>query len=362
MLEVHSVSAEDLRQVQSGLVGRTPLEQAEPWEGFAAVMGSPLRFRLLISEDGKPLAFVSLYSHELRGAKFLWARRGPVWLKQPPPEREESALLAIKRYVTAEDPEIVFIRLHSWYVHPFLRTPIRVLGYDRTALINGARGNRQAALDAMPSAGRKLVRRSQTLFGEAGGVIAEETGLTQEEFHEYYKLLEETALRDCFTPHEENYYWQLLVQLGPEHARLFGARIDGDLVCWDLVIAYRKNVGAFFGASSDSSRQTKATVLLDFEVACMLAEEGMCDLDLMGVHSPMVPSLYSVGRYKLQFVQNYTNVPGLWEFPLRPNIYGTLCGALKVRATWRSVSSRLRLVLDRQGGPTAPESLTLGEK
>lgn len=77
--------------------------------------------------------------------------------------------------------------------------------------------------------------------------------------------------------------------------------------------------------------------------------QAQSGLDLTGVHSPSAPGLYSVGRYKLQFVQNYTDVAGLWEMPVKPAVYGSIRAALRGRSAWRSASRRLRLLLDRSG-------------
>lgn len=344
MIEVQSLEPEQMRQVQSGIDGRVPVEQAVAWEAFSKSAGSPLRFRLQLVEEGKPLAFLSLYEHRVRGITYLWARRGPVWLKEPSPEREQEAILALKDFVARAAPKVAFLRLHAWYAHPEVTEPFRVIGYDRTALLDGAGGNRDAALAAMPAVGRKLVRRAKTLFEAAGGSIQEETGLGRAEFAPFYDLLKQTSERDGFTPHEEEYYWRLLSELGPDHARLFSARVNGELACWDLVIQNGKNVGALYGASSELSRDTRATVLLDFEVACILGAERRGKLDLMGVHSPRTPHLYRVGRYKMQFASAYTDVPGLWDVPIRTTPYNALRAALAGRALWRDTSSRVRRV------------------
>lgn len=342
MIEVQSIDAEQMRQVQSGIDGRVPVEQAVAWEAFSKSIGSPLRFRLQVVEDGKILAFLSLYEHRVKGFSYMWARRGPIWMKEPSPEREQEVIQALKDFVVQAAPKVVFLRLHAWYAHRELVEPFRVIGYDRTALLDGAGGNRDAALAAMPAVGRKLVRRAKTLFEAAGGSIQEETGLGRAEFAPFYDLLKQTAERDGFTPHEEEYYWQLLSELGPDHARLFSARVDGELACWDLVIQNGKNVGALYGASSELSRNTRAAVLLDFEVACILGAERRGKLDLMGVHSPRTPGLYSVGRYKLQFASTYTDVPGLWDVPIRLAPYNALRAAVAGRGLWRDASNRVR--------------------
>lgn len=341
MLEIHPITADDMRQIGSGTEGRVPLEQSAAWQQFSGATGHPLWKRLKWTEDGKPVAIGAFYEYQVRGLRYLWTRRGPVWLKEPTPEREVEALELLRDFVRAESRQAAFVRLHSWYAHPVLEEPFRVVGYDRTAIIDGCGGDRDAAKAALPKAGRRLVARGQKNFSQAGGVIAEETELSRSQFADFYRLLVETAERDGFTPHDEDYYWTMLASLGPEHARLFSARVDGELACWDLVGVYGRNATAFYGASSALSRSLQAAALVDFEVACRMAEEGRAGLDLMGIHSPRTPSLYGVGRYKMQFVERYTDVAGLWDLPVRPLRYRALQAALRGREAARNLKSAL---------------------
>lgn len=341
VLEIRPITADEMRRIGSGTEGKVPLEQSEAWQQFSGATGHPLWKRLGWFEDGKAVAVAAFYSYDVRGMQYLWSRRGPVWLKEPTPAREAEALDRLRDIVRLEAPRVAFIRLHSWYVHPGLREPFRVVGYDRTAIIDGCGGDRVAAQQAMPKSGRRLIARAQKRFKEAGGVIAEETGLSRSAFSEFYELMRQTAQRDGFTPHDEEHYWTMLVSLGPEHARLFSARVDGQLACWDLVGVYGKNATAFYGASSPLSRSVQAAPLVDFEAACIMAEEGRAGLDLMGIHSPRTPSLYDVGRYKMQFVEHYTDVAGLWDLPVRPARYGAIQTALTGRRLVRGARSRL---------------------
>ena len=73
---------------------------------------------------------------------------------------------------------------------------------------------------------------------DLGCTIAEETGLSREEFESLYAVMSETARRDGFRPHPSDVYWDMLTALGPEYARLFVLRRDGEPHCWDLVNMY----------------------------------------------------------------------------------------------------------------------------
>ena len=79
------ISARDMRLA----IGCTPapIEQLEPWEAYEASQGHPLFGRYVYEAEGKPVAVVALYRYEIAGRRFLWAKHGPVWLKEQSPER-----------------------------------------------------------------------------------------------------------------------------------------------------------------------------------------------------------------------------------------------------------------------------------
>ncbi|MFT0761544.1 GNAT family N-acetyltransferase [Actinomyces sp. F1_1611] len=338
---IRRVDAEELRQAVSG-AAFVPLEQATPWRKFSEANGHYLWGHLLWEEDGKVLAAATFYRYEVRGQKYLWTRNGPLWLKAPAPAREEEALDLLRTHLRQHAKPYSFVRLHAWYEHPALHRPFRVIGYDRTVLIDGARGNREQAFQLLPTAGRRLIKKARRRLEEHSGTIVEATGLSREEFTEYYRIMEETGSRDGFTPHEFDYYWAMLQKLGPEHARLFALKLDGKLAGWDLVGVYGKRATAFYGATNAAARSSQTAPLLDFEVACLLGEEGIEGLDLMGIHSPRTPQLYDVGRYKLQFAQRYVDVPGLWDLPLSEPMYRTLELAYRTRTVYRRLTGRVR--------------------
>lgn len=336
MLEIRPASAEDIRVATSG-GSALPLEQSSVWQKFSTADGHPLARRFIWEEDGKVIAVASFYRHSLRGFPFLWAKRGPVWLKEATPEREKELRDSLRVYLRKSDPTIVFVRMHATYAAQDMTDPMRVIGYDRTVVIDGARGDRDAALAIMPKDGRRTVTRARKKMEQMGGTIQQEFP-SSTEFAEYYSMLEETAARDGFTPHPRQHYWNFLDCLG-ENARLYSARVDGELAAWDLVGVNGAEGTAFYGASSQLSRQAQAVPALDFEIACLLGEEGLRGLDLMGIHSPRTPELFAVGKYKSKFAASPEDVPGLWDVPVRTLQYRALKTAYKLRASVKRSST-----------------------
>ena len=327
------VSARDARIA----VGCTPcpLEQLEVWEAFEASQGHELFGRYVYECESKPTAVISLYRYTIGGRPFLWAKHGPVWLKEQTPEREAELRRLLVGAVRAKDPRVVFIRMHARFQAPDVHELISTITYDRTYVIDLRPGSPEAISAAMPKDGRRGVRRAERTAREAGCTIAEETGLDRAAFEELYAVLEETARRDGFRPHPSRVYWDMLRTLGPEHARVFVLRKDGVAHCWDLVTVSGKMSTAYYGASSNASRSFRGAEALDWAVACQMAEEGRTGFDLMGAESSRVPELYSVGRYKRRFAQHPTEVDGAWDVPVRPLVYRALVKARRLRHALR---------------------------
>lgn len=337
----HSDDAGSLRRVSARdmriAIGCTPapLEQTQPWQAFEASQGRGLLGRYVYTVGDKSVAVLALYRYEIAGVPFAWAKHGPVWLSEQTPQRERELRDLLRQEVRALLPGAAFIRMHARFRADDLREPVGVITYDRTIVIDLRPRTPEAIAAAMPRDGRRGTRRAARVAGEAGAVIAEETGLSRQAFEEVYQVLVETADRDGFRPHPADVYWDMLTTLGPQHARLFVLRVDGVPHCWDLVTVSGKQATAYYGASSNASRGFRGAEALDWAVACQLAQEGLDGLDLMGAESSRVPELYSVGRYKRRFAQHATEVDGAWDVPVRPVLYSALVRARAARGALR---------------------------
>ena len=262
---LRAVSARDMRLA----IGCTPapVEQIEAWEAYEKSQGNTLFGRYVFECDGKPTAVLALYRHRIGGRPFLWAKHGPVWLKEQSPAREARLRQMLVREVRRREPRTVFIRMHARYRARDTLELLSTITYDRTYVIDLTPREPKAIAGAMPRAGRRGVLRAERVAREAGCTIAEETGLSREEFESLYAVMSETARRDGFRPHPSDVYWDMLTALGPEHARLFVLRRDGEPHCWDLVTVSGKRAVAYYGASSSASRGFRGAEALDWFVA-----------------------------------------------------------------------------------------------
>ena len=341
---VHSTSdrSETLRRVDGRemrlAVGNSPfpVEQTEAWERFEEAMERPLWGRYLYEDEGKPVAAIALYRYEMGGQTFLWAKHGPVWLKEQSPEREAHLRRLLRAVVKERDRSVRFIRMHARYRDTDLRELLSTITYDRTYVIDLVPKTPEKMAAVMPKDGRRAVKRAERVAREAGCTISDETGLSREEFDKVYEVLRETAERDGFKPHDAEVYWTMLTALGEKNARLFVLRKDGVPHAWDLILTSGKDSVAYYGASSNESRTFRGAEALDWWAACTLAQEGYRGLDLMGAGSTRVPSLYTVGQYKKRYAQHVTEVDGAWDVPVSRVIYSGMATAKRLRDALRA--------------------------
>lgn len=328
---IRQLSADDMRRAASG-IGGLPIEQSEHWEAFSRAQGQGLWGRLGWYEGDKCLAVVALYEHRLRSWRYLWAKNGPVWIKEATPEREAAFREDLRAWIRGKDRGIVFARLHAWYCAPDLEDVLQTITYDRTVVIDCAKGDREAVLASMPTDGKRSVRRALKKCEAEGVSIADESARAGQDFSEYHRVMVETAERDGFRPHPAGTYARMLSTLGEDHARLYTARDgEGELLCWDLVLLNGKKSQAEYGASTARSRRMGAPVLLDFELAVLLGAEGYEGLDLRGAHSVRVPELFTVGKYKRSFARSFTDVAGAWDLPVSTAQYSLLRALLGLK-------------------------------
>ncbi|WP_026461031.1 lipid II:glycine glycyltransferase FemX [Schaalia suimastitidis] len=312
-----ALDAEAMRIAAAGVVP-VPLEQSAPWEKVEENNGRRCWARLAWYEGDKCCAIIALYEYQLRWWRFLWARWGPVWLKEATPEREAAFRRDLRQYIQRTDKGIVFVRLHAWFNAADVITPITTITYDRTVIIHTFGGSETKLYDSMPSSGRRNIRRAQKKAADVGATMVDDTGISLDNYRAYHAIMEETAQRDGFRPHPMDYYLTLMNTLGPQHAHLFSLKdADGNILCWDMVLTHDRRAIVPYGASTARARQLGLPALLDYMVVAALGAQGVKSVDLMGIHSPRVPELFTVGKYKMSFVQQATDVAGGWDMPVK---------------------------------------------
>ena len=312
-----------------------PIEQSAAWDAFEERYGRSTFGRFAFSKGGKRLALISLVEHEIRGVKFLWAKKGPLWLRSQSADNEAALRAALKAEIHKLDPKVAFIRLHAKYSAPDLHDLLTTLTYDRTVVIDTCGGDPEKILAAMPNDGRRAVRRAMSRMEKAGAKAVDLTGIALADFAPLYEVLRETAQRNGFSIHPMEVYWNMLDALGPEHARLFGVEHDGAIVAWVLVLVNDGQACQYYGAHSHAAREVLASQFLDFWSAKVMGEEGVAGLDLMGVDSMPCPNLYELGINKRRYAAGDVEVDGAWDLPVLGPVYRALVVAKQGRALVR---------------------------
>ncbi|WP_067780772.1 lipid II:glycine glycyltransferase FemX [Actinomyces vulturis] len=345
-------------RLASGGGRELPVEQTQAWDNFDRAMGREPWGRYVYEDNGKPVAVIALTEYTIGGQKFLWAKHGPVWLKEQSPEREAHLRRLLVNEVRSLQPEVAFIRMHARYSAPDCHELLNSLTYDRTYVIDLRPKTPEAIAAAMPKDGRRAVKRAARVAEEAGCSLSDESDISREDFDAIYGVMLETAERDGFTPHPIETYWNMLQSLGREHARLFVLRYEGQPHVWVLCVTSGVQSVAYYGASTYESRKFRGAEALDWYCACVLAEEGYEGYDLMGAGSTRVPELYSVGQYKKRYAQHVTEVDGAWDVPVNIPIFAALLTAKKGKHLVRGAQSMALQMPDTLAqAPTSGEDI-----
>lgn len=341
-MQVEQITYAELQRLSSGLAD-FPFEQSQGYLAFNETQGHPVSLCVRWHEDAKTVAVAAFCRYTMRSIPFLWARRGPVWFSAPSPAEELEAREALTAFINRNKNSYAFVRMDQTYSHENLFMPLGLIAYDRTVVIDGANGDQVAATELLPKSGRRLLNQARKKLDAQKWEVVKEDLKQPEDFSAYYQILLETADRDGFHPHPEEYYWGLYQSVDPvtgdRPCRLYSLTIDDVPVCWDLVALNRSTASMLYGASSEAARHNQAPSILDFQLSCSLAEEGFKGTDMMGIHSPLTPQLYSVGRYKMQFAQTYKDVPRTWDYPLKNAMYRALRSAYNLRHRLMSANS-----------------------
>jgi len=149
-------------------------------------------------------------------------------------------------------------------------------------------------LAEMKQKGRYNVR-----LAEKKGVVVREEHTTKN----FWKLLEETAVRDHFCTNPRRVYDGMLRSFGEDRLLVTAFSPENDLLASALFVLNGENAVYYYGASSNTHRQFMAPYLLQWKGICWAKQKGAKTYDFLGISPEDKPDhrLASVSDFKLKF-------------------------------------------------------------
>ncbi|NCB19262.1 MAG: peptidoglycan bridge formation glycyltransferase FemA/FemB family protein [Bacteroidia bacterium] len=144
----------------------------------------------------------------------------------------------------------------------------------------------------------------------------------------WYELYRETALRNSFYLHSEEYFRIILEEKAndtesPAQVILLIARHNGlPLAAMFLVISDTRAT-YLYGASSSSKRNLMATYALQWRAISIARERGCVDYDMFGVapYNDSSHPMHGLYRFKTGFGGEMHHAMGCWDYPLNEDLY-----------------------------------------
>lgn len=309
-----------------------PIEQTKAWSEYeSGIPGRSPWGCVAIERDGDVVAVAAFMDYLTHRFHYLRSHHGPIWFEAPTPSEEAEALEALRSYVHTRDSKVVFLRLAVDADVDFACHTLSTIPYDTTVVIQ-TEGGEEGILSRMKPRGRRDVRKS---LRECPAEVADETDLAAADFAPYYQIMVETGARDGFAPAPCGDYERLLATLGPKRARVFAARIDGELCAWSIVTISGKVAMRYYAASKNATmRQHVGERLVLFE-AESLGEAGVERYDLMAVGSEIAPQLMGLNEFKTKFSKELVHVAPDRDVPVRTAFYGALVRLQHLRHSHR---------------------------
>jgi len=160
--------------------------------------------------------------------------------------------------------------------------------------------------------------------------LTQRKGVTVAEAHRvedlktFYKILQETALRDGFLIRSYDYFltiWKEMVKR--KYAQLFLASYHGEAIAGALAFIMGDKAWYLYGASSNRHRNLMSNHLLQWTMILWAKERGCRFYDFRGVSGDLNPDnpLYGLYRFKKGFGGTLTEFIGEYDRVYSPFLY-----------------------------------------
>ncbi len=180
-------------------------------------------------------------------------------------------------------------------------------------------------------AGMKQKTRYNVRLAEKKGVVVEERD-DPEALEIFLKLQKETAKRQGFFVHPDNYYkmvWEVLRPKSMGH--LLIAKVENTPVVAWLLLKYQDTFYYPYGGSSTELKEYMASNLMMWEAIKLGKNLGCKTFDLWGATDDKSDPWYGFTRFKLGYGGELVTFPGAYDLILKPLLYYLFILADKLR-------------------------------
>ncbi len=141
----------------------------------------------------------------------------------------------------------------------------------------------------------------------------------------FCRLMRQTAARDGFVPHSDEYYKALFAEFeNTTAAFLVLASYGGEVVSIAVVIGYGKTATYVFGASSDAHRNVSASALVQWMALLEAKQRGYAEYNFGGVSSMRFPvkTWKGITTFKQRFGGHEQTHSSIADIVFQPFWYG----------------------------------------
>lgn len=238
------------------------------------------------------------------GKKYIYCPRGPVG-------EAAEALWDLKKL--GEDQKVVFARVEPQ--HPLdLPRALKEIQPHQVWMLAVDKAETELLI------GMKPKTRYNINLAQRKGVLVREGG--KQDLLTIYKLFLETAGRNKFRLHPQNYYWQMYETLAPKHLKVLVAEYQGKPLA-AMILALFGDVATYLhGGSAGIMKEAMAPYLLHWEAIRLSKQAGMTSYDFGGISSN--PDWAGITRFKKSFGGFEVAYPGSFDLIFSPvwyNVY-----------------------------------------
>jgi lipid II:glycine glycyltransferase (peptidoglycan interpeptide bridge formation enzyme) len=222
----------------------------------------------------------------------------------------------------AKEEDCIFLRfepLDKFQIFDFLFSILKTIDIQPSkTLILDISKSEDEFLSQMHQKTRYNIR-----LAEKRGVVVREA--TEGDFEEFWKIMEETRIRDGFRLHPKEHYEKILEL---DIMTLLVAEYESKMIA-GIILSIYGDMGTYVhGASSNEYRNSMAPHLLQWNAIKMSKEKNCKYYDFNGIDENKWPG---VTRFKKGFGGEEVEYPGTYDFVFDPAFYNLYKFARKVR-------------------------------